>query len=98
MPYLVQVSGQSPEFEQLVLFQSRCQLEVIKVVKVIDRISQGLVILLLDQQIVVCVIDSFNVVLLNGNEVRLDERDVVVVISLEHANNTGVVDSRRQDG
>ena len=33
---------------------------------------------------------------LDGDEIRLDERDVVA--ALEHAHNTSVIDSRLEDG
>jgi hypothetical protein len=92
------VRGQPPELQQVVLLQSRSQLEVVKVVKVIDRIPQGLVILLLDQQIVVSVVDSFNIVVLHRDEVFFDKGNVVVVLPLEHANDTSVIDTRAERG
>jgi hypothetical protein len=92
------VRGQPPELQQVVLLQSRSQLEVVKVVKVIDGIPQGLVVLLLDQQIVVSVVDSFNIVVLHRDEVFLDEGNVVVVLPLEHANDTSVIDTRAERG
>ncbi len=96
--HLVQVRSQPPELEQLVLLQPPGQLEVVKVIKVVDRIPQSLVILLLDQQVIVRIVDSLDVVLLDSDQVLLDERYVVVVLALEHADHTGVIDSGRERG
>jgi len=55
------MSGQPPEFKQLVLFQSLGEPDVVEIVEAIDRITESLVVLLLDQQIVVCIVDGLDV-------------------------------------
>ena len=52
---------ESSEFKQLVLLQSLGKVDVVEVVEGVDRVAQSLVILLLDEQIVVCVVDGFDV-------------------------------------
>lgn len=58
---LVQVSCQSPELKQFVLFQALSKTDVVEVVEAIDGVAQRLVVLLLDEQIVVRVVDSFDI-------------------------------------
>ena len=58
---LVEVGGQPTELEQFVLLQLASQLDVVEVVKAVDRVPQCLVVFLLNQQVVVCIIDSLDV-------------------------------------
>ena len=55
------MSSKTAEFEQLVLFKLTGKLDVVEVVKAIDRIPQRLVVLFLDEQVVVRVIDRLDV-------------------------------------
>lgn len=90
------MSGQTTELQELVLLESPCQFQVVEVVKAVNRVSQGLVVLLLDQEVVVGIIDSFNVTLLDSDQIGLDERNVVIVLSREHLHNPSVIDTQSQ--
>ena len=90
------MSGQTTELQELVLLESPCQFQVVEVVKAVNRVSQGLVVLLFDQQVVVGVVDSFDVTLLDSDQVRFDERHVIVVLSREHLHNPSVIDTQSQ--
>lgn len=46
---LVQVSSKSPKLEQLVFLQTLSETDVVEIIEAVDRVAQGLVILLLDE-------------------------------------------------
>lgn len=92
------MSCQTTELQEIVLLESPCQLDAVKVVEAIDRVAQSLVVLFLHQEIVVCLVDSLDVVLLDGDQIRLDKGHVVVIRAGEHADDSRVVDTRGQDG
>ena len=55
------MSSKTAELKQLVLFKLTGKLDVVEVVKAVDRIPQRLVVLFLDEQIVVRIIDRLDV-------------------------------------
>lgn len=63
---------------------------------VVDRGTQSVKVLLLDQELVVRLVDGLDVALLDRDEVRLDQGQVVEL--LEDANDAGVVHTRSEDG
>ena len=66
--YLVVMGCQSAELEKRVLLKLARQLQVVEVVEAVDRVPQRLVVLLLDQEVIVCVVDRFDVQLDNANQ------------------------------
>ena len=59
--YLVQVRDHSPELEKFVLLQPLRQADVVEVVEAVDRVPQGLVILLFDEKVVVDIVHRLDV-------------------------------------
>ena len=55
------MGSQPAELEKRVLLELARQLQVVEVVEAVDRVPQRLVVLLLDEQVVVCIIDSLDV-------------------------------------
>ena len=64
--YLVKMGCKPTELEQLMLLKVPGKLDVVEVVEAVDRITECLVVLLLDEQVVVRVVD--------GLDVQLEER------------------------
>ncbi|GJC99267.1 hypothetical protein ColKHC_08093 [Colletotrichum higginsianum] len=79
------------EEDQVVLLQTSGQLDGIVVVVVLHRVTERLVVLLLDQKIVDGVVDRALVLGLDVDEERLDEREVVTL--LKHLDHTVNVDA-----
>lgn len=55
------MSSKSAEFKKLVFFQAFSKADVVEVVEAVDRITECVVIFFLNQEVVVCIIDSFNI-------------------------------------
>ncbi len=55
------MSSQSSEFQEIMALQSLGKANVVKVIKAVNRITEGFVIFLLDQEVVVGVIHRLNV-------------------------------------
>lgn len=53
--------SQSSEFEELVPFKSFGQADVVEVVKAINRVTKGVVILFFDQKVIVSIINSLDI-------------------------------------
>ena len=94
MTDLVQVSGNTTKLQEFVLFHALRQGDIVKVVKVINRVAQRLVILFLNQQVIVRIVDRLVVGLLHRHKVGLDERQVVRL--LKHLDDARVIDARTQ--
>jgi hypothetical protein len=60
---LVEVSGETAELEELVLLEAGGETEGVESVVGVDRVAEGLVVLLLDKQVVERLVDCRNVVL-----------------------------------
>lgn len=60
---LVEVSGQSPEFEKVVLFEALGETEGVEGVLRVGRVPQSLVVLVFDEELVVALVHSRDVVL-----------------------------------
>ena len=65
MAYLVQVRREPAELQQPVLLKLARQFDVLEVVEAVDRVAEGLVVLLLNKEIIVGIIDRFDVELRN---------------------------------
>lgn len=89
--------GQATELQYGVLLELLSQSDRVVVVEAVDGVAEGVVVLLINKDAIVRIIDSLDIQVLNCNEVRLDEGQVVVPRSIEHANNAGVVDSWGED-
>lgn len=57
------MSGESAEFEEVVLLEARSETEGVEGVVGVDRVAEGLVVLLLDQEVVERFVDGGDVVL-----------------------------------
>ena len=55
------MSSQSSEFQEIMALQSLGKANVVKVIKAVNRITEGFVIFLLDQEVVVGVIHRLKV-------------------------------------
>ncbi len=55
------MSGKSSEFQQFVLLQALRKADIVEVVEAVYRVSEGLEVFLLDQEIIVSLIDSLNI-------------------------------------
>ena len=73
----VDVSGNLTEEDEVVLLQSGSQFNSVVVVIILHGIAKGLVVLLLDQQIVDRIVDGPLVLGLDVQEERLNKREVV---------------------
>jgi hypothetical protein len=69
---LVEVSSQSSELEEIVLFESGSECDRVESVVGVGRISESLVVFFLDEELVVRFVDGGEVVVLNRDEVVLD--------------------------
>ena len=74
---LVQVGRDAAELDQLVLLEALRQRDVVKVVKRLDGRPHPLVVLLVNEEVVQCLVDGFVVVVLHGAQVWLDQGQVV---------------------
>eukprot|EP00050_Salpingoeca_kvevrii_P006202 m.287993 g.287993 ORF g.287993 m.287993 type:complete len:381 (+) comp11879_c0_seq1:284-1426(+) len=92
---LVQVGSNAPELNELVLLQSLSELDVVKVLVLVDRLAQRLVVALLNQERVKRLVDRLVVVGLHLEQVGLDKRKVVCADEKVHG--TGMVDARNED-
>ena len=59
--HLVKMGCKPTELEQLMLLKVPGKLDVVEVVEAVDRITECLVVLLLDEQVVVRIVDSLDV-------------------------------------
>ena len=55
------MSSKTAEFEQLVLFKLTGKLDVVEVVEAVDRVAQGLVVLLFNEQVVVGIVHCLDI-------------------------------------
>jgi hypothetical protein len=62
------VCGQPAELEQFMLFEFSRQRHSIEVVKAVNRVAESFVVFFVDQQLIVCVVDRFNVELFKSGE------------------------------
>ena len=67
--YLVEMGSQPAELEKRVLLELARQLQVVEVVEAVDRVPQRLVVLLLNEQVVVGIVDGFDVELQRAKSV-----------------------------
>eukprot|EP00906_Rhabdomonas_costata_P003375 RCo005161 len=81
---LVDVGRDSAELQQLVLLQLLRQCELIKVVVLIDRQPQSLVVLLLDVQLVQSLVDALEVAVLHGLQELLPHGQLGILAQLQH--------------
>lgn len=72
------MGGQTAELQQVVLLEAGGQIDVVEVIEAVDRMAESLEVLLLDKQIVIRIVDRFDVEVLHRYQVRLDERNVVI--------------------
>lgn len=84
------------EEHQLVVLETLGKLDGVVVVKVLDRVTEGLVVLFLDEEVVDGIVDNLVVLGLDAEEEGLDERDVVGLF--KEADDTGDVDAGGEDG
>lgn len=56
--------SQPPELKQGVLFQPLGETNVIEVIEAVNGVTEGLVIFLLNEQVIVCVVNGLDVQLL----------------------------------
>jgi len=73
----VEERGDAAELEQLVAGQAAGERELVKVVVGLDRVAQGLVVLLLDVEVVDGLVDREDVEVLRRDEVVADQRQVL---------------------
>ena len=59
--YLVKMGCKPTELEQLMLLKVPGKLDVVEVVEAVDRITESLVVLFLNKQVVVRIVDSLDV-------------------------------------
>lgn len=59
------------------------------------RIFEGFVIFFLDVEFIECVVDGFNVLRLDGDEIGFNEGDIIGF--LKHADDAGVIDAGGED-
>ena len=55
------MSCETTELQELVLLKLTCQLDVVEVVEAVDRVAQGLVVLLFNEQVVVGIVDCLDI-------------------------------------
>ncbi|PNY29194.1 Uncharacterized protein TCAP_00893 [Tolypocladium capitatum] len=82
------------EEDEVMLLQAASQFDGVVVVVVLDRVSEGLVVLFLDEEVVDGLVDDALVLRLHVEEEGLDERQAVVL--LEHLDDAVDVDASRQ--
>jgi hypothetical protein len=71
------MSSKSSELEKRKRRQPLCQADVVEIVEAVDRITKGLIVLLLNQKVVVFIIDSFNVQLIVAlSDLHMDELQI----------------------
>jgi hypothetical protein len=56
--------SQSAEFKKLMSFQFLRKADVVEVIKAVDRVTKRFIVLFLDEQVIVCIVDSFNIKLM----------------------------------
>mmetsp|Transcript_9511 Transcript_9511/g.23660 ORF Transcript_9511/g.23660 Transcript_9511/m.23660 type:complete len:355 (-) Transcript_9511:2555-3619(-) len=92
---LVDQRRDPPELHDLVLLNPRGQLKLVKVVVRLNRVSQALEVVLLDEEVVHGLVDGHEVRLLHGEQVGLDEGQVLPLP--HHVHDPRVVDAGRED-
>ena len=55
------MSGKSAELEKFVMLETLGKGNVVEVVEAVDRVAEGLIVFLLDQQVVVRIVDGLDV-------------------------------------
>ena len=74
---LVEVGGNPPELDEVVLLELLGEGDVVKVVECVDGGLEAVVVLLIDQEPVQGLVHGFVVQVLHGAQVRLDQLQVI---------------------